>query len=388
MLLHIELNPEEHQINDQKQNFIIEYSKNWGNRRYNITDETWRNINIRLSAITKIVYSTTEVNFTNKDIKSITAKNIDDDMPKEISKDLNIEIPQLLVDIKSLDDSDIASWVSEQANQSKSVSDKPVNVWNRLQRFCNAFHKIYNGTKIFETIRNRNGKKLIIFKDNQDREIDIAKFSSWEQQVLYRVWYILKNLSTINWWIILIDEPEISLHPIRQERLRELLLEIFEQSNVQIILTTHSPYIFRKINDNSWNEVCIKIDSHSQISWKVQITFPWLNYTPSPNYISYIAYGIYNQELHIELYEQLLIKYNKEWPWDLDNYLKNPANNINEPIKQRFNRIDRGRTIIENETIMTRIRNKIHHPTDPNRPSFNDTDLKESIDRIIQILAL
>jgi hypothetical protein len=44
--------------------------------------------------------------------------------------------------------------------------------------------------------------------------------------------------------------------------------------------------------------------------------------------------------------------------------------------------------VTENETIMTWIRNKIHHPDETVRPNFLDTDLKDSIDRMIDILAL
>lgn len=383
--LYIELTPKEHEINDQNLTFIFSYHKRWGSIDRVIVDENGQSISkyIDLKSISKIVYSTIEVNFANTDIKTITAKNIDNEIPKEKSSNLNTEIPQLLVDISSLDDSEIASWVRD--NPWENNADCPEHIWSRLRRFTNAFHKIYNGTKKFDAIKNEDNKKIIIFKDEQNREVDISKFSSGEQQILYRIWYILKNLGTMDWWIILIDEPEISLHPIRQERLRELLLELFDQLNIQIILTTHSPYIFRKVNDDNWKEVCIKVDSSTTKSCKVQITFPWLKYTPSPNYISYVAYGIYNKELHIELYEQLLIKYRKNWPSGLDKYLKKKKN-INEPIKQRFTK--QGESIETEETIMTRIRNKIHHPTETNRPNYNDEDLKESIDRMIQILTL
>jgi hypothetical protein len=42
--------------------------------------------------------------------------NIDEVNPKEISKNLNSEIPQLLIDIKSLDDTEIAEWFTDPKN--------------------------------------------------------------------------------------------------------------------------------------------------------------------------------------------------------------------------------------------------------------------------------
>lgn len=43
--------------------------------------------------------------------------------------------------------------------------------------------------------------------------------------------------------IILIDEPEFGIHPRRLKEVVELLRELAEQESVQIILTTHSPYL-------------------------------------------------------------------------------------------------------------------------------------------------
>ena len=163
------------------------------------------------NSLAKVIVSNVEVNFKYQAIKNVTAKEIDIELPKEISKDLNVEIPQLLVDISTMDDTEIANWW--RSNPKWTFETKPSNIWTRLDRFIKGFNKIYNWSKIFKKVDNINQEKAILFTDAQWRDIDISKFSSWEQQVLYRVWYLLKNLWTIKNWIILIDEPEISLHP-------------------------------------------------------------------------------------------------------------------------------------------------------------------------------
>lgn len=328
--------------------------------------------------IAKLAFSRIEVNFLNENIKSVTSKNIDIEYPKDISNNLNTEIPQLLVDIKALDDSEIANRWRE--NPNKNFKEKPDTIWTRFDRFKKAFEKIYHKTKVFKNIENIDNSKVILFEDSEWRNIDISKFSSWEQQILYRVWYLLKNLWTMSWWIILIDEPEISLHPIRQERFRELLIDVFWDLDVQIIIATHSPYLFRKM-DNT-NEQAIRIDPHNQKNAKLILNFPWTNYIPSPNYISYIAYDIVNYELHIELYEQLLIKFHIWWPEALDNYLNTKLwIDLNHSFKERSWKEKK-------ETIMTRIRNKMHHGNSANRPNFTETELKYSINEMIKILQL
>lgn len=45
--------------------------------------------------------------------------------------------------------------------------------------------------------------------------------------------------------ILLIDEPDIHLHPIVQEKLAESLLRIARAQSIKIIMTTHSPFIVR-----------------------------------------------------------------------------------------------------------------------------------------------
>lgn len=45
--------------------------------------------------------------------------------------------------------------------------------------------------------------------------------------------------------ILLVDEPDIHLHPNVQERLSATLSEIAEERNLSVVLTTHSPFILR-----------------------------------------------------------------------------------------------------------------------------------------------
>ena len=45
--------------------------------------------------------------------------------------------------------------------------------------------------------------------------------------------------------ILLIDEPDIHLHPTVQERLVKVLAQVAKERNLKILLTTHSPFIVR-----------------------------------------------------------------------------------------------------------------------------------------------
>jgi predicted ATP-binding protein involved in virulence len=95
---------------------------------------------------------------------------------------------------------------------------------------------IYNSNKpIFETF---NGDK-----------ITIDKLSSGEQQLYARV-VALMILNPHN-CVILIDEPEIALHPKWQIEIMNIYANIGE--NNQFIVTTHSPYIISSVPNKNIN---------------------------------------------------------------------------------------------------------------------------------------
>lgn len=49
--------------------------------------------------------------------------------------------------------------------------------------------------------------------------------------------------------VVLIDEPEISLHVNAQERFIENIEEISRMNNLRFIIATHSPFVI----DSRWN---------------------------------------------------------------------------------------------------------------------------------------
>jgi len=83
------------------------------------------------------------------------------------------------------------------------------------------------------------GLDNLFFESANGKRITFEELSSGEKQ-LYFMGFILKNLN-INNTIIMIDEPEDSLHPKWQSQLLQFYSNIGE--NNQVILATHSPHI-------------------------------------------------------------------------------------------------------------------------------------------------
>ncbi len=101
--------------------------------------------------------------------------------------------------------------------------------------------------------------------------------------------------------IVLIDEPELHLHPYLQEKFIQYLIG-FSKTN-QVYISTHSPYFFKNCLCNPKIELLITKNGADGII--IENTdnqfglFPW---SPSWGEINYSAYGLPTIEFHNELY--------------------------------------------------------------------------------------
>ena len=86
-----------------------------------------------------------------------------------------------------------------------------------------------------------------IFKD-LNYKISADKLSSGEQHQVVMYYDFLFNCDPGT--LVLIDEPEISLHIIWQEQFTKNLFEIIKLNHMNFLIATHSPYI---ISDNLKN---------------------------------------------------------------------------------------------------------------------------------------
>jgi hypothetical protein len=101
--------------------------------------------------------------------------------------------------------------------------------------------------------------------------------------------------------IVLIDEPELHLHPKLQECFVKLILEFSRSS--QIIITTHSPLFVKQALYNSNIKVnVLRIEGGTPaIAPITEMVLPYI----SSNEINYVAFTLPTEEYHNELFEEL-----------------------------------------------------------------------------------
>lgn len=214
-----------------------------------------------LQSFAQSIFSPVDINYHSQNITSIQATSLDSDksIRKKSDGNLATKINQLLVDAEASDASEALSWFRENPTQIM-----PQNLVSpRIKRFSNAFSKMFDDIE-FSRIDNVQSIKTIFFKRG-NTEIPISKLSSGEKQIVYRGAYLLKDIQLDIGKTVLIDEPEISMHPIWQKKILGYYQGLFsdEKGNQlsQIFVATHSPFIIH--NDNRHNDKVIVLKRNS-----------------------------------------------------------------------------------------------------------------------------
>ena len=212
-----------------------------------------------------MIFSDVEINFTPKQIQTVTAKNIDSVNIESVRSNSNLatEITQLLIDLQSIDALEFTEW----AKLHKGLPIDETKIDTRTKRFTNAFDFMFP-SKRFKRIETLNNQKDIIFEENGN-EMRIAELSSGEKQIVFRGSFLLKDKNSSKGAIVLIDEPEISLHPIWQLKILNFFKKLFSDGSEitsQIFVATHSPFIIHNANRHEDRVIILQKNTKGKIS--------------------------------------------------------------------------------------------------------------------------
>ena len=196
------------------------------NRNYNskIISKSFENLKI----FPKLIYVPTEINFEE-------IKKAQTNLKKEYNF-INIVDSYEIKDIPSY----IATRISKVANEEENLTMGQVR--KKVFAEINGIFEILElDVKLSEISKDENS--MPIFTDSSGKKFGINELSSGEKQLFLRT-LAIKMLEPEN-SIIMIDEPELSLHPKWQQKIVDVYRKIGR--NNQIILATHSPHILGSV---------------------------------------------------------------------------------------------------------------------------------------------
>ncbi|MES2589194.1 MAG: AAA family ATPase [Bacteroidota bacterium] len=124
-----------------------------------------------------------------------------------------------------------------------------LGVFDNLLEKLELFTNILNERRFtFKSIAISRGKGFY-FKTNKGTPLELSQLSSGEQHEVVLLYELIFNVKPNI--LVLIDEPEISLHITWQKEFLNDLIKIIKIQNIQVLIATHSPAI---INDR-WDLV-------------------------------------------------------------------------------------------------------------------------------------
>lgn len=112
---------------------------------------------------------------------------------------------------------------------------------DKLDLFTDMINRRFKFKQV--VISNEYGMRVV---DNNDKEMKLSKLSSGEKEILVLFYQLLFEVE--DEVMLLVDEPEISLHVAWQRMFAEDLKKIVARKNITAIVATHSPQM---INGNS-----------------------------------------------------------------------------------------------------------------------------------------
>ena len=182
--------------------------------------------------------------------------------------------------------------------------------------------------------------------------------------------------------LIIIDEPELHLHPSLQEHFIKYLKAISAEK--QILLSTHSPYFFKNCCSDDKIKLLItenKDDCYNIKDAEYQLnTFPW---SPSWGEINYYAYNLPTIEFFNELYgylHEITGNYTSE---KLDEYFESIGFKKNKSWTEEKNgKIAKSYPC----TIMTYIRHYLHHRENRQNAEYSQNEFEHTIYKMLKTL--
>ena len=186
-------------------------------------------------------FSEAFVAFSSRAPDAVRATELDQGVAgRRGGEELASQISQLLVDIRASDNEDLAVWTENNPGLSADSS----LVGKRISRFKEAIAYMFPRKRL-RTVKPVSGALQIQFEE-LGRITSLNQLSTGEKQIVFRGGFVLRDLANIQGGILLVDEPELSLHPDWQARILgfyQRLLPNNMQISTQLIVATHSPFV-------------------------------------------------------------------------------------------------------------------------------------------------
>ena len=241
-----------------QENTLIQFGMDDVQKRFNqIESKIDKLLKAGFSKITSEILSQLVKRFSKTDNNFLSKIN---------ENDIEIILARVGKELSENDKNEIRKSVKNQSFENPSLTyilkklveiyDKQKELDDLVKKFKDICNKYLINKRVFY---DESAIKIFIKSEKTDSEIDLSKLSSGEKQIISTFSKIYLSESDKR-FIILFDEPELSLSMIWQQ---QLLPDIINSGKCELLLAvTHSPFIF----DNELDKYAIGLDQYIQPS--------------------------------------------------------------------------------------------------------------------------
>jgi AAA15 family ATPase/GTPase len=202
-------------------------------------------------------------------------------------------------------------------------------------------------------------------KDN-NQQISLNNLGSGYEMIFALLYSFYLAQQSGKQLIVLIDEPELHLHPRLQEKFVKFLLE--SSKSTQIILASHSPLLVKQLSFNDKVKISV-LENGKEVLEIEKRVLPYI----SANETNFLAFNLATEEYHNELFEELKFINGDDKPikdFDNDFFVTEKSEPKNSPWRGSQNEVSEH----------TFIRNQIHHQKENGKTEYSV--LKASIEKM------
>lgn len=327
------------------------------------------------------VYTKARADYKSTAISGTKASELDKSSYDIDTSDDFTSLKQLIVDVDTSDDRDFRRTYKEAPAGTFQLDDFERS--SRMYRFKQAFNTFFD--KLSYNGVEPNGNILDVFFEKHNKKVSIDQLSTGEKQIVYRGIYLLRNVGKLDGAAIMIDEPELSMHPKWQKRILQYFKDLFKAADgsqkAQLFFATHSEYVLGEaLKDKEKTLVIVLNDDNGTIKKREDIK-PLALPSITASEINYVAFGIPSIDYHIALYGAIQSKYNKHSIVGCDQFIETQCapyyNAATHGIVTSYHGTDF-------HTLPSMIRNHIDHPDNPY--TYTEAQMETSINLMRNIL--
>lgn len=284
---------------------------------------------------------------------------------------------QLLIDLEEIDNEEYICYAKF---HSECTYGEYMQSNSRTSRFKIAFESMFEDIQYMGKDPRMNDDSIYFVKAGQ--QININELSTGEMQIVFRGTDLLYHAS--DGATVIIDEPELSLHPKWQKKILGFYRSLFTDTNgkqtAQLIIATHSQYIVQSAMNDKDNVKVIILD-RDDLNVKANTIEEAMLGTYSSAEVNYLAFGVDKMDYHIQLFGALHNALQDISGSGVTNTIASIDQYIRKHPCYDVTKHEREDTSYKNRhyyTLPAYIRNEIDHPDGVR--SYNEGDMDLSIE--------